>query len=555
LANVDFISGYPGLQDFILAGLMKLMGATVQTGHLWLSLCALVLCTGTFLLARKFSGPLASLIAVWMGLWASVFHWWSPNPGYAMEGFAMAALLVCFPVGGWVKAGLAGFLLSLGFGFKQSAVFALVGVAEVLVFRDLGRPSLNRIPGLCLWVLQAVPWLVFVAFRVGGNGMADSRSFLMLLPWTAIVIGGWTLLPAHVSNAPEGTSSRAEMKVLFSLAALGAGFALGSAIWLVPYVHRGYPIASLLHEILVRVPALIDRHRVPFPPFGGSQDLFLLAAALGVALTGKTRWNGLGRTLLTVAALMVGYLLMRGRGPLLYSRASHFSWVWFGWLSFFLGMGWLWACRDHPRRREFLAFTVFWGVYLAAGFPYPGNYLYMASLGAAHLAAVSTLWLEFLRIRPSRRPVLAASAALVLAVGMYQGAEVAQYRRPVDSPCWRGMAREDQIPLVHLASRLRRLPENETIATYPNLAYVLFLAGKTTPTFYPNFLGDDRDLVRFAAEIRREKIDWVVVNRGLFLPKEFLGTFFPDPGVLVSSLASEYRLEESSDGIDFYQRV
>jgi len=85
-----------------------------------------------------------------------------------------------------------------------------------------------------------------------------------------------------------------------------------------------------------------------------------------------------------------------------------------GWLSFFLGMGWLWACRDHPRRREFWLHGILGGV-PRRGFPYPGNYLYMASLGAAHLAAVSTLWLEFLRIRPSRRPVLAASAALVLA--------------------------------------------------------------------------------------------------------------------------------------------
>lgn len=633
--NVDFVSGYPGGYFFISATFMRFLGINVLAAHTHALVNLLLLATIVYVLCLLFTGVRVAMLIAFLSASWSMLAWWVATPGDTAQMGLLLAVLASLR---WMRTDarewrwvlMVGLLLGATFTVKQTAVIGGMGFLY-LAWWVFGIKQPHASPS---WLRSALIGLAFgghvVFLAVRFHAGHAPLNYLVLLPW--VLLDGYLLWHTWRIVRQDRQQVQATGSEPVLLKALAAGIA-GGLIAVMPlvlwYVSRGANLLSVLNEVFLRVPPLVDRD-APQPDFFGGYDLLVLLLGSAILLL---HWQGSGQVrthAVTIASAIAVFIAGLAALTPLYSvwslprqgllvRLVDFAWPFLSNSSYhpyaltlvatILALVVVEVGRRSAEQRtrrhaeDLLVLLLYAAPWFAVMYPFPTNN-FTAAVSLLLLAGAYALALRLLRehsqpglsrsrqVRRAERarrakevqrdqqrthpsaadtsrlflifdrartalPTVATIAVLLSAAILLLPPPVfgeSDYER-IESPRWEGWVNQHRLqPFVALADKLRTLPADARIATYPNASLSLFLAERLTPSFYGNYFGDlDADLRALASEIQAKDITVVITNRDVF-PYGKEHPYFAPPEDLVALLGPDFELTEQISHFDIYVR-
>lgn len=314
--HVDFHDTYSGLQAFAHAGVFQLTGESVRNLRIANIAIAAIAGISSFALVRRVqpvvvaaSTCVATCLVGFAVYPASMPSWWNAALGLA----AAYLILRWLDSRNQIVLVSAGLLIGLSFLVKSTGIYVGVAIATYLLMLASPTSSLQRL-------LAALGYGIVVAFGVLLTSAPSVQAFgLLLVPMLVVVAVGF-----RSRSTPLLADHRAVplwAVVVFALSAL-----VPVLLFVLPYVWSGN--ANALVSGWIRLPQLrFDdaawdlsvalRPVLWLGALGGLIYLVhrqlnqraalgaLLAAIVGIAVFGWTRWWGLLVTLIVLAPLIV----------------------------------------------------------------------------------------------------------------------------------------------------------------------------------------------------------------------------------------------------------
>ena len=550
--NIDFVHGYPGLMAFVQSGLQGRGMDPMQVGKLLALVCGLLTATGLAWVGNRLFGFAAGTLVFVCSFWSCYDVWPLLNPGYAANACTVWGIVALYeslrsrretgrrPINVWTWV-CGAFLVGLAVSFKQSGVFGLVGsVLGAVAICPVGRwATWERWAAYALVVL---PMSVFLIARVAPNLSSSPWHSIAALPWIAAAVGA-----LRRGSGAESARLLEARDLVWAVAAM----LLGATAWVFVYPDWQSNTWTLMHEVWVRVPRLIDRHQ---EDLGFVPGLAACLAVAGVFLVCvRTPWYPRTRVAVGILALL-GAVLLPLRDEASAGRVLT-SFPPIGWDTYVVPalagtVGVLWLTHRSsgrgPPERVFLFLTGVVG--LAALFPYPGNYRYAALALLTCYAAVLVAIQQSSTASSIRRPALVvflliATVAAVSEIDHRRSGRLTWSRKDYPGLGTSIQASDSCHVFVEVADWLAtRLGENETIGGYPNFGLVFGLLQRPSPSRLPNFIGDQGDFNRLIDHIRSGQGPDVFLVSPDNYPYPIGFVYFPDPAPLIEVLSRHYAL-------------
>lgn len=549
--NIDFVHGYPGLMAFVHSWLQGTGLPALWVGKLLALICGLLTAAGLAWLAGRLFGFATGALVFVSSFWFCYDVWPLLNPGYAANVCTVWGVVALYEslrsrgvtgrrsvnVGTWV---CGAFLVGLAVSFKQSGVFGLVGIVLGAVAAcPIGRWAGRRWVAYALVVL---PLVVFLLARIVPNLASSPWHSIAALPWIAAA-------SAALQRGDDGEAAR--LLEARDLVWAMVSMLLGATAWVFVYPDWRGNFWTLMHEVWVRVPQLIDRHQ---EDLGFVPGLATCLAVAGVFLV-CVRTPGDSRTRVAVGVLaLLGAIALPLRGEASAERLfASFSPI--GWDTYVVPalagtVGVLWLTHRSrgrgPPERVFLLLSGVVG--LAALFPYPGNYRYSALALFTCYAAILVAIEQSGIVSSIRRPALAiflliATVAAVIEIDQRRSGRFAWMRREYPGLEILIQTSDSCHVFVEIADWLAsRLGENEKIGGYPNFGLVFGLLQRPSQSRLPNFIGDQEDFNWLVDHIRSGQGPDVFLVSPDNYPYPIGFVYFPDPAPLIEVLGRDYAL-------------
>lgn len=255
--NLDFDSGYPGLSQFIQAGLMNIFGVNIFSQHLYAALLASL--TG-LLICMNFSR-----LPQWLLSLGLIFIYCqqhlvnpTPNPGHLFE----LLLLTIFTIINmrWIRSDRLLFCFSfvvMGAAFlsKQYAVFVLLGYAISQFDKAKWRLSDRKKYVILLCAGLSAASLYYLLLIPSGRlkPWAAISLFAMVLPFVVVI---WASFRGQPNKQPQ-TLSIATRNV-----ALGASIVFLSVVIGFAGLYQSPHLPHIFYQVLIEAPRQINDNTV-----------------------------------------------------------------------------------------------------------------------------------------------------------------------------------------------------------------------------------------------------------------------------------------------------
>ena len=301
---------------------MRLLGINVTAAHTYALVNLLLLATIVYVISLVFTGARAAMLIAFLSASWSMLAWWVPTPGDTAQMGLLLAVLASLK---WMRTDardwrwvlLVGLLLGATLTVKQTAVIGGMGFLY-LAWWVFGIRQPHRSPTWfrsALIGLAAGGHVVFLAVRYH-PGHAP-LNYLVLLPW--VLLDGyliWHTWRIVRRDRREVQATNPEPTLAKTLAAGMAGGLVAVVPLLLWYVSRGANLLSVLHEVFLRLPPLVDRD-APQPDFFGGYDLFMLfLGSVILFLHWQARDQVRARVLTIVSAIAVFIAALAALTPL-----------------------------------------------------------------------------------------------------------------------------------------------------------------------------------------------------------------------------------------------
>lgn len=568
IPNSDYISGYMGAQSVLLAAVFDLFGATFDAYHASMFVYWMIYVAAVFVVARQLVSELSAAFASLLAA-LGYLQWWYLNPGLSVEILAVLALGSLLL---WQRDRqrrflvLAGVLCGVALSFKQSGLFIGVAALNVIAILHLLTGSSKVWHRLATAFLPVVAFAGYVILRLSGQSAAPALNYVVLVPWLSIA------LILIVLAFRTGSRDHQLLRYLADCLAFGGAALVAVAPLMTWYALHGLAPLALLKETFVRVPGLVDQGVAPL----GLPDLEMLVM-IGVSFMPLyLGWFVRGRVTVVSLIALLGVAVLIG----LYGSGNFAGfidgiyerlWRGFIWWTILVTPFVLTAvvlCAGdgrlgllHHEMERLCIPIVFGGTFLAITFPWPTHMYVVAIVALMAVALVSSILTIRSRMEAAvpmkvrKWAGVAVCCALVVFLFDYQ----LRIQRPlypikVDQARLHGWVAQNEAPYIELTQAIQRLPEGETVFAYPNLAFSMFLAGRTPQTKYGNFLGRELEFDSLVQEIKDLKVDWVIVS-----PSDYGSLFYVQAGLaprgFPQALEPLYEKAFTVSEWDFYRRV
>ena len=542
-----------------------------------------------FFICSRFVNPFLSATVALSSFWMSGLVLWFSGPGTVTQ------ILMIGCLGGmleWIKTRkmlflmLAGFLAGFCFNFKQTGVFSVVALVQIISLQFCVFSNVKRWHRIFFTLPGLILLLAFIPLRLNSHLSFPTQNYWLLIPWvlSTMLILLFALFPGKERFASNNVRGVGDF--VRHLAILVFSIIIGLAPLCLWYLFKGVNLLQIIHETFIRMPKTIDHWIAPIPDIT-LQDITLwfgIFGTFGVSIfLKKAQYRSNGLYILTWGLLLFLSIVLTGcvlYGPkavlewrvanylLWFSDATNYHWQWFAiiWLPIGLLTSWFFlrTKSKEPAVMTMAATLIFTSTISALMFPYPST-LYTSGIFITSCIIFGSTFITLLTNDKEPRPYHQKIAGLlsgglfivvVAFVGIHERWIInPQFSIKVDLERWRGYTHEWNRPFVEVVNELKKLPKQDTIAGYPDLALPFFLADKPFPTMQSNFHEAplDKNLDAFAKEIDEKRIEWVVINRSLY-PYGLENSFFPKPEKLVRNLKPHYTLHHQFSYFDFYKR-
>ncbi|MDZ4785135.1 MAG: hypothetical protein SGJ02_03550 [bacterium] len=557
--NIDFIHGYPGLSSWLQLNLYELTGLNLsyQKGILFFFgyLNALLL---AFFFSRIL-GFMGGVLGFVFGIWISILHWPVINPGFLAHAIISLGLGIgwlhlerksIFSSSVWLVVASA--LIGGSFGFKQNALFPILGFIAFLVW-SLDR---NIVTKKILWFIFTlfifVPLLGFLTLRIIPGFKMHPAASIAVGPWIILTIAIFLDL---LRAAPQVFKISVS---LFWQCLVSCGTA--SIAWLLIYPAPIQNAYYILSEILWNVPKLIDRYYVPLPltSLVAILSVLILTITTVVTLVYFARENKkismpLGLFLMFLIIVATYFLATPTTSfkdsILLFSPANWDFYVVpsiIGIIAgFILCSSTIWDKVSAPWK--LLIITSF--VTVASLFPYYGNYrycslaLFIIFLSPLILTASNPPQREWLAIRTFLLITMALTTVLA-ANQRFEGIMAIPEKEFPNLGVNVRVTEKNEI-FLRVANELApSLTPSSTVGGYPESATLCAFTVAQCFGKSPNFIGDQDDFNRLTNLISENKgPEYFLTSRDNF-PYEAGFEYFPEPSLLIEALNKNYTIDK-----------
>lgn len=564
--NVDFVSGYPGGFEaliFLLGRLFEFNFFSVQIVQ-WVVL-ALYFASAYWVLSR-FLSRTSSAGAAGLVAYAGYGAWVSLSPGSLVQLISILLLGLIVPKKRRTRGQLfiIGALAALCLLLKQSGIFIIVAATGLLCLRSLRLASRFGSSGRFLALLPFnLPFIGYLLLRFDETS-APFINHVVLLPWIVMMI----FLNTQILTQPMAHST---LQISFVFKAMLVRlspflFGLVAVLAFFPYYY-GSELGAVFYEIFFRMPGLIDRDANSLGMFmAGPKFLASIALLTFIVLflekaSIPSRWVKLT---LYLSSISIPHWL----GILPKAQVGTPTLLWVSILfALYCGIKWITERLNGelPAGVEQsvlfrLVFVI--SVVLATAWPYPS-----IEFISGFCVTVLFIGLGIMVKGTTWRPVagldrLVGVLLLIFTIniqhetsglkGSFGGEQML-----IESGIFRSaiIPHKREQRFMQIAEHIRaELPIDARIAGYPNLALSMIAAGFVPITFQGNYFGDDGvDIEAFAADVRRKRVDCVLVNESRW-PYSPSHPFFPDAKLIIDALGDDFQKKSRFDLVGFYCR-
>lgn len=564
--NIDYISGYPGGYDYLIASFYRLFGVGIISYQILIGAASYSLFLVSYsTISRYISYPIAMVLSFFV-FFVSVYSNWEVSPGTIVQLISMAVLFVLLiwfnNKNVWLLL-VIGLLCGIALLYKQSAIFICVAVILALTYEYLNFPSriINRIfiifPSLLLFF-----GYYFVRFHMDA---APVINHLALLPWV-VSIGYLTYLSFYNASVKKQivVDSKLSNKFYKNIIVFSFGVVAGLAFSL--KIYDVDQLNFVFNEIFFRMPSLIDRDINSLPLHKNTlKELFIiLILFIPIMLAGdfikvENKYSRfLIKLIFIISLLMLAYNVFNRNQFWPYRLlVSGEVLIWFQIIVTPLII--VLSFITNKIKKESIFICLYFSMQTVIAWPYPS---------AEHIVApilLSLFLYLFINLNLKEKQLFSFSFKYKVFISFICLLLVFAGSRDIFKESF--VYTEDKLVfikgakftserekhLTRLAHFLKdKVPEGDSITGYPNLAYSIVASGNNFGTKQGNYIGNDKeDLDIYIADILSNKIEWVILNETNWPYNDH--PYFFDSQIIATRIKEKYKVVERFNQFVLYK--